>query len=75
MTSTITVMLIYFLLTRTVSFMKTNQKMFMKKFLNTNICLTSEIVQKFYDHHNEMVFGEMKDEYKGISINKFVGLN
>ena len=75
MTSTITVMLIYFLLTQTVSFMKTNQKMFMKKFLNTNICLTLEIVQKFYDHHNEMAFGEMKDEYKGISINKFVGLN
>ena len=29
---------------------------------------------KFYDNQNEMVVGKMKDEYKGIPINKFVGL-
>ena len=29
---------------------------------------------KFYDSQNEMVVGKMKDEYKGIPINKFVGL-
>ena len=29
---------------------------------------------KFYESQNEMVFGKMKDEYKGIRINKFVGL-
>ena len=30
---------------------------------------------KFYDNQNEMVVGKMKDEYKGISVNKFFGLN
>ena len=29
---------------------------------------------KFYDNQNEMVVGKMKDEYKGIPINKLVGL-
>ena len=29
---------------------------------------------KFYDSHNEMVVGKMKIPYKGIQINKFVGL-
>ena len=29
---------------------------------------------KFYDNQNEMVVGKMKDEYKGISVNKFFGL-
>ena len=29
---------------------------------------------KFYDNQNEMVVGYMKGEYKGIPINKFVGL-
>ena len=28
---------------------------------------------KFYDNQNEMVAGKIKDEYKGISITKFVG--
>ena len=35
-----------YLLTQTVSLMKSNQKMFMKNFLNTNICLTVAIFQK-----------------------------
>ena len=29
---------------------------------------------KFYDGQNEMIIGKMKDVYKGIPINKFVGL-
>ena len=29
---------------------------------------------KFYDNQNEMAVGRMKDEYKGIPINKFVVL-
>ena len=29
---------------------------------------------KFYDNQNEIVLGKMKDEYKGIPINKLVGL-
>ena len=29
---------------------------------------------KFYDSQNEMVVGKMKDEYKGVPINKFVVL-
>ena len=50
--------------------------MFMKNFLNTNICLILAIFQKtlFYDNQNEMVVGKMKDEHKGIPIIKFVGL-
>ena len=66
-----------YLLTQTVLRMKSNQKMFMKNFLSTSICLTLEIAQKtqkFYDNQNEMVIGKMKVENKGISINKFVGL-
>ena len=34
----------------------------------------SNFSSKFYDNQNEMVVGKMKDEYKGISVNKFVGL-
>ena len=70
-------MLNYYLLTQTVSLIKLNQKMFIKNFLNTNICLTLAILQKtpkFYDNQNEMIVGKMKDEYKRISIIKFVGL-
>ena len=66
-----------YLLTQTVLRIKSNQKMFMKNFLSTSICLTLEIAQKtqkFYDNQNEMVIGKMKVENKGISINKFVGL-
>ena len=51
--------------------------MFMKNFLNIKINLTLAIFQrtlKFYDNHNETVVGKIKDEYKGIPINKFVGL-
>ena len=33
----------------------------------------SNFSSKFYDNQNEMVVGKMKDEYKGISVNKFVG--
>ena len=29
---------------------------------------------KFYDNQNKIVVGKMKDKYKGIPINKFVGL-
>ena len=39
-------MLNYYLLTQTASLMKSNQKMFMKHFSNTNICLTLAIFQR-----------------------------
>ena len=47
--------------------------MFMKNFLNTNICWTI-FQKKFYGSQNEKVVDKMKDEQKGIPINKFVGL-
>ena len=49
----------------------------MKNILNTNICLMLAIFVRtlsFNDNQNEMVVGKMKDEYKEISINEFVGL-
>ena len=48
----------------------------MKNLLNSNICLTSSFSKnsKFYDSQNKMVVGRMKVEYKGIPINKLVGL-
>ena len=63
-----------YLLTQTVLRMKSNQKMFMKKFLSTSIDLTSEKDSKVYDNQNEMVVGKMKVVNKGIPINKFVRL-
>ena len=53
--------------------MKSNQKMFRKNFLSTNIFLTLANFQKTQSQ-NEMVVGKMKVVNKGISINKFVGL-
>ena len=63
-----------YLLTQTVLRMKSNQKMFMKKFLSTSIYLTLEKNSKVYDNQNEMVVGKMKVVNKGIPINKFVRL-
>ena len=63
-----------YLLTQTVLRMKSNQKMFMKKFLSTSIDLTLEKDSKVYDNQNEMVVGKMKVVNKGIPINKFVRL-
>ena len=34
----------------------------------------SEYISNFFDSTNEKVIGEMKDEFKGIPINKFIGL-
>ena len=34
----------------------------------------SKYQSKFFDQANKKVIGKMKDEYNGISINKFVGL-
>ena len=67
-------MLNYYLLTQTVLRMKSNQKMFMKKFLSTSIYLTLEKDSKVYDNQNEMVVGKMKVVNKGIPINKFFRL-
>ena len=46
-------------------------------FFNTNICLTLAISEKalsFMIIKMKWVVGKMKDEYKGIAVNKFVGL-
>ena len=54
---------------------KINQKMFMKFFLNINTYLTLVIIyQSFLIQKNEKVIGKMKDEFKVIPINKFIGL-
>ena len=48
--------------------MKENQKMFMKDFLSTNICLalvTIRKIQSFFDETNRKVIGKMKDESEG----------
>ena len=52
--------------------MKSNQKMFMKNFLNTNTCLTLvNINQVFFDRTNKKVIRSPK--VKGTPINKFIG--
>ena len=67
-------MLISCLPTETALLMKSYQKIFLKKILNTNNCLTLAIFQK------TLSFMTIKDEYKGwkiyegIPINKFVEL-
>ena len=67
-------MLISCLSTETALLMKSYQKIFLKKILNTNNCLTLAIFQK------TLSFMIIKDEYKGwkiyegIPINKFVEL-
>ena len=49
--------------------------MFIKNSLNTNTCLTLvNINQFFFDPGNKRVISKMKDEFKGIWINKFIGL-
>ena len=54
---------------------KINQKMLMKFFLNINTYLTLVIIyQSFLIQKNEKVIGKMKDEFKVIPINKFIGL-
>ena len=52
-----------------------NQKMFMKNFLNINICLIlGNIKSTFFDPTNKKIIGKMKDEFKRTSINRFIGL-
>ena len=61
-------MLNCYLLTQTVLLMKENQKMLMKNFLSTNICLalvTIQKIQSFFDETNRKVIGKMKDESEG----------
>ena len=51
------------------------QTIFMKNYLNINTCLTLvNIYQTFLIQQTKKVIGEMKDEFKGIPINKFIGL-
>ena len=71
-------MLNCYLLTQTASLMESNQEMFMKNFFKHKhlFDLSNSLKDsKFYDNQNEMVVGRMKDEYEGILINKFIGLN
>ena len=55
--------------------MKSNQQMFMMNSLSINTCFTlANFNKKKFHPTNKIVIGKMKDEYKGIPINKFVGL-
>ena len=57
--------------------MKSNQKMFMKNFLRKSICFDFRNFSNysmFYDNQNEMVIGKIKHQYRGILINRYVGL-
>ena len=68
-------MLIYCLLILAVLVMKSNQKIFMEIFLNIKTCLTLvNFNQIFFNWINKRIIGKMKDEFKGIPINKFMGL-
>ena len=68
-------MLICCLLIQTVLLKKSNQKMFMKNFLNTSTCLNiMNFNEIFFDPTNKRVIGKEKDKFKGIPINKFLGL-
>ena len=67
-------MLIYCLLIQTVLLMKSNQKILMKMFLNTNTCLTLVNVNQSFFDPDKRVIGKMKDQFKGIPINKFIEL-
>ena len=53
-----------YLLTQTVLLMKKNQKIFMKSFLSTNICLVSVTIQKIQKFLMRLikVIGKIKDE-------------
>ena len=58
--------------------MKLKQKMFMKIFIKTKICLilvTTRLKDStFFNPVNKSAIGKMKDEFKGRIISEFVGL-
>ena len=65
-----------YLLTQTVLLMKPNQNVYEEYFKHKQLSDFSKFSKdsKFYDSQNERVVGKMIDKYKGIPINKFVGL-
>ena len=49
--------------------------MVIRNFFNTNTCLTLANINIIFFHPtNRKVIGKMKDEFKGIPSNKFIGL-
>ena len=50
--------------------MKSKQKMFMKIFIKTKICLILD--SKFFDPINKKVIDKMKDEFKGRIISELI---
>ena len=55
--------------------MKSNQKMFMKNFFeNKHLFDFSKYESIFFNLTNKRVTGKIKDEFKGIPINKFIEL-
>ena len=65
-------MLNCYLLTHTVKSDDVYEEFFKHKYLFDFSDFSKD--SNFYDNQNEIVVGKMKGEYKGIPINKFVGL-
>ena len=62
-----------YLLTQTVLLMKYNQKIFMKLFLSTSICLISVTIQKIQRFFIRLI-GKMIDVSEGKTTDEFVGV-
>ena len=63
-----------YLLTGTAFCIKSNQKMFLKNFLNASICFISVTIQKIFNPTNKKDIGKMKEVFERKAISQFVGL-
>ena len=65
-----------YLLTHSLAYERKSEDVYEKVFMHKHLFDFSNFSKdsKFYDNQNEMVVGKMKIIYRGILINKFVGL-